>query len=63
MENIQEVKLTDLHPFPDHPFQVKDDEKMQETVDSILAFGVLTPILVRPREEGGYVLRFHDRHK
>lgn len=32
MENIQEVKLTDLHPFPDHPFQVKEDEKMQETV-------------------------------
>ena len=54
MENIQEVKLTELHPFPDHPFLVKDDEKMQETVDSILAFGVLTPILVRPREEGSF---------
>lgn len=54
MENITEVKLAELHPFPDHPFQVKDDEKMHETVESILAFGVLTPILVRPRGEGGY---------
>ena len=53
MENIQEVKLRDLYPFQDHTFQVKNDEKMQETVDSILAFGVLTPILVRPKEEGG----------
>jgi len=63
MENIQEVKLTDLHPFPDHPFQVKDDEKMQETVDSILAFGVLTPILVRPREEGGFEIISGHRRK
>jgi len=63
MENIQEVKLTDLHPFPDHPFQVKDDEKMQETVDSILAFGVLTPILVRSRGEGGYEIISGHRRK
>ncbi|MBR4959436.1 MAG: ParB/RepB/Spo0J family partition protein [Clostridia bacterium] len=63
MENITEVKLAELHPFPDHPFQVKDDEKMQETVESILAFGVLTPILVRPREEGGYEIISGHRRK
>jgi len=63
MENIQEVKLTDLHPFPDHPFQVKDDEKMQETVESIINFGILTPILVRPREEGGYEIISGHRRK
>ena len=63
MENIQEVKLTDLHPFPDHPFQVKDDEKMQETVESIINFGVLTPILVRPREEGGFEIISGHRRK
>ena len=63
MENITEVKLAELHPFPDHPFQVKDDEKMHETVESILAFGVLTPILVRPREEGGYEIISGHRRK
>ena len=63
MENIQEVKLTDLHPFPDHPFQVKDDEKMQETVESIINFGVLIPILVRPREKGGYEIISGHRRK
>ena len=63
MENITEVKLAELHPFPDHPFQVKNDEKMQETVESILTFGVLTPILVRPREEGGYEIISGHRRK
>lgn len=54
MENIIEVKIGDLHPFPNHPFQVRDDDSMKETVASIKEYGVLSPIIVRPREEGGY---------
>lgn len=54
MENIIEVKIGDLHPFPNHPFQVRDDDSMKETVESIKECGVLSPIIVRPREEGGY---------
>ena len=55
-EQFIEVKLSDLHEFPGHPFQVLDDEKMEETVASIRAYGVLTPGIVRPRAEGGYEL-------
>lgn len=54
METIIEVKIGDLHPFPNHPFQVRDDDSMKETVESIKEYGVLSPIIVRPREEGGY---------
>lgn len=54
MESIIEVKTSDLHPFPNHPFQVRDDDSMKETVESIKEYGVLSPIIVRPREEGGY---------
>ena len=49
---IVEVPLSELHPFKDHPFQVRDDEKMEETVESIRNYGVLNPGLVRPRTEG-----------
>jgi len=49
MENIIEVKLTELHPF-----QVREDDAMRETVESIREYGVMTPIIVRNREEGGY---------
>ena len=48
------VPLTDLYEFKDHPFKVLDDEKMQETVESIKNYGVLTPGIVRPRQDGGY---------
>ena len=48
------VKIKDIYPFKDHPFKVLDDDKMDELVESIKANGVLSPVLIRPREEGGY---------
>ncbi|OON87414.1 chromosome partitioning protein ParB [Oribacterium sp. C9] len=48
------VKIKDIFPFKDHPFKVLDDEKMDELVESIRTNGVLTPVLIRPRSEGGY---------
>ena len=63
MENIIEVKLTELHPFPNHPFQVREDDAMRETVESIREYGVMTPIIVRNREEGGYEIISGHRRK
>ena len=53
-EQVQNVPLELFHPFPNHPFKVLNDEKMQDTVQSISEFGVLVPVLARPRPEGGY---------
>lgn len=53
-EVIQKLKLSDLAPFKNHPFKVKDDEDMDKTVDSIRQFGVLNPVIVRPQENGTY---------
>ena len=53
-ERVQQLKLSELVPFKDHPFKVKDDEDMEKTVESIEQFGVLNPIIVRPIESGGY---------
>ena len=53
-EQVQNVPLELFHPFPNHPFKVLDDEKMQDTVQSISEVGVLVPVLARPRPEGGY---------
>lgn len=53
-EVVVRLPLTDLHPFPDHPFQVRDDEEMRETIQSVKEYGVIVPAIVRPREEGGY---------
>lgn len=53
-EQVQDICISDLHPFKDHPFKVVDDEAMDKTVESIKEFGVLTPAIVRPRDEGGY---------
>lgn len=56
------VPLSQLHTFKDHPFRVMDDEKMQETVDSVKKFGVLVPGIVRPHPESGYeVIAGHRR--
>lgn len=55
-ERVQEIPLSELHPFKDHPFRVVDDEAMQRTVESVAQFGVLAPALARPRPEGGYEL-------
>ena len=55
-ERVQEIPLSELHPFKNHPFRVVDDEAMQRTVKSVAQFGVLAPALARPRPEGGYEL-------
>ena len=55
-ERVQEIPLSELHPFKNHPFRVVDDEAMQRTVESVAQFGVLAPALARPRSEGGYEL-------
>lgn len=61
-EQIQQLPLTELHPFPNHPFKVLEDEAMQRTVESIAQYGVLAPLIVRPRPEGGYeILSGHRR--
>lgn len=59
-ETIKEIPLDELHPFPDHPFGVRDDEAMAKTVESIREYGVLVPAIARPREEGGYTLPFAE---
>lgn len=62
-ETIKEIHLDELHPFPDHPFGVRDDESMAQTVESIREYGVLVPAIARPREEGGYELIAGHRRK
>ena len=62
-ETVQEVPLSELFPFKDHPFHVRDDEAMQKTVDSIARSGVLSPGIVRPRPEGGYEIIAGHRRK
>ena len=53
-EEVQHISLSQIRSFPNHPFQVRDDELMQNTVDSIQKVGILTPVIVRPVPEGGY---------
>ena len=62
-EVVVMVPLAELHPFPDHPFQVRDNESMRETAASVKENGVIIPGLVRPREEGGYEIIAGHRRK
>ena len=62
-EQIIHAKLADLHTFKGHPFRVLDDEKMEETTESISKYGVLVPGIVRPREGGGYEIIAGHRRK
>jgi ParB family chromosome partitioning protein len=62
-EKVIDIHLTELHPFKNHPFKVKDDESMLETAESIAKHGVLVPVIARPREEGGYELISGHRRK
>ena len=63
-EKVMEIPLSDLHPFKDHPFKVKDDEAMMDTADSIRKYGVLVPAIARPCPEGGYeLIAGHRRHR
>ena len=64
LERVQHIPLTELYPFPDHPFSVRDDDDiMRETLDSVKARGILTPAIARPREGGGYELVAGHRRK
>ena len=56
LEKVQELELSELRPFEDHPFKVQNDEEMEKIVESIRKFGVLTPALARPLKDGGYEL-------
>ena len=62
-EVVVQIPLSKLHPFPDHPFQVREDASMQETAESVKEYGVLVPALARPREDGGYELIAGHRRK
>lgn len=62
-EKVMEIPLSELFPFKDHPFRVKDDDKMQETAESIKEYGVLVPAIARPRSDGGYELISGHRRK
>ena len=62
-EMVVSIPLTELHPFPNHPFKVRDDEAMKETTESVKEYGVLTPAIVRPREKGGYEIVAGHRRK
>ena len=62
-EKVMDMPLSELHPFPDHPFQVRNDDSMKETVESIKEYGVLVPAIVRPRADGGYELISGHRRK
>ena len=62
-EVVVRLPLTDLHTFPDHPFQVRDDEEVRETIQSVKEYGVIVPAIVRPREEGGYEIVAGHRRK
>ena len=64
LKRIYEIPLDEIDPFPDHPFKVRDDEDMQNLVESVKANGVLTPATVRKKEDGRYeLLSGHRRHR
>ena len=61
-ERVQQIPLSELHPFEGHPFRVMDDEEMQKTVESVKEYGVLTPAIARPDPDGGYeIISGHRR--
>ncbi len=62
-DGVTEIELSELHDFENHPFRVLDDEKMEETVESIKEHGVLMPGIVRPRKKGGYEIIAGHRRK
>ena len=62
-EHVQEIPLSELHDFHNHPFKVIDDDRMAETVESVKQHGVLMPAIARPRPEGGYELVSGHRRK
>ena len=63
LEKVQKISITEISNFPNHPFKVRDDEKMFETVESIKEHGVLVPAIVRPKEDGTYEMVSGHRRK
>lgn len=62
-EKVQNIPLEELHPFKNHPFKIKNDAAMQDTVDSVREYGVLVPAIARPDPDGGYeLIAGHRRH-
>ena len=62
LEQVQQIPIGELFPFKNHPFKVLDDESMQRTVESVEQYGVLSPLIARPRPEGGYeIISGHRR--
>lgn len=62
-ETVQQIPFSELHPFEGHPFKVRDDEAMTETVESIKMVGITNPLIVRPDPDGGYeIISGHRRH-
>ena len=63
-EMVLQISLSELFPFKNHPFKVRDDEEMEKTVESVKEYGVLSPAIARPRAEGGYeLISGHRRHR
>ena len=62
-EKVQEIEISNIFDFPEHPFKVNDDEKMQEMVKSIKEYGVILPVIVRPKENGTYEMISGHRRK
>ena len=63
IESISNIELSKLKPFEEHPFSIRDDEAMQQTVESVRAYGVLVPAIARPLEDGSYELISGHRRK
>ncbi len=62
-EEILDIQVTDLRPFPNHPFQVRDDDAMKETVESVKQYGILVPIVVREKDGGYEIISGHRRKR
>ena len=62
-EYVTNIPVEKLKPFPNHPFQVRDDDSMRETVESIKTYGVLQPAIVRPTKDGDYEILSGHRRK
>ena len=62
-EKIKEIRLDEPYPFPNHPFGVRDDDMMRQTIESVREYGVLVPGIARPREGGSYEIIAGHRRK
>ncbi len=62
-EEILDIQVKDLRPFPNHPFQVRDDDAMKETVESVKQYGILVPIVVREKDDGYEIISGHRRKR